>query len=206
MDNTTVTLKLREKPLRNGRRALILDYYIGARGEKGSRVGGQRHRQHLGLYLSDDASPETKVENEKILIKANNMLAAKKKEIEAQIKTNTTSLLILPIMEDCSENRLKTYSVRLREKELKNKTESLYLDFSIGEHEITFGNAVIKGRRKLYLSLYLVPVTNEEDQNQNQITLSKAKNLLTKAVISLEKVLKSSLDERYVVRSNLNEL
>ena len=52
---------LREKPLRNEHKALILDYYIGASGEKGSRVYGQRHHQHLGLYLSDDASPESKV-------------------------------------------------------------------------------------------------------------------------------------------------
>ena len=206
MDNTTVTLKLREKPLRNGSRALILDYYIGASGEKNSRVDGQRFRQHMGLYLSDDNSPESKVENEKILLKANKILAAKKKEIMAQLKMNPTSVPNLTSKENNSDNRLKTYSVRLQRKALKNNTESLYLAFNIGNHEVTFENTLITGRQKLFLSLYLVPITCEEDIILNQKTLSKARNLLTKAVISVEKVLKSCTDERNVLKSNLNEL
>ena len=58
---TTVTL--RKKPLSKGRQALILDYYIANTEYDNSKPKGKRIRQHLGLYLVPETTPDAILAN-----------------------------------------------------------------------------------------------------------------------------------------------
>ena len=75
------TVKLRKKPLQGGRFSLILDYYNGNVEYLSEEQRGERIRQHLGLYLIPENTPEAKLTNEKTMKLAMEILEEKKKKI-----------------------------------------------------------------------------------------------------------------------------
>ncbi len=68
------TVKLRKKPLQGGRFSLILDYYNGNVEYLSNEQRGERVREHLGLYLIPENSPEDKLANEKTMELAREIL------------------------------------------------------------------------------------------------------------------------------------
>ena len=77
------TVKLRKKPLQGGRFSLILDYYNGNVEYLSNEQRGERVREHLGLYLIPENSPEDKLANERTMELAREILEKKKAELDA---------------------------------------------------------------------------------------------------------------------------
>ena len=79
------TVKLRKKPLQGGRFSLILDYYNGNVEYLSNEKRGERVREHLGLYLIPENSPEDKLANERTMELAREILEKKKAELDLSL-------------------------------------------------------------------------------------------------------------------------
>ena len=200
---TTVTL--RKKPLSNGRHALILDYYIGNTACDNSKPKGKRIRQHLGLYLTSETTPDAIISNKEALSEANNILLAKRKEIAEQEDNGSSSFYDVIKTEQEHREKLTTLSAIIRKRHLRNGNDSLYLDINLGNYELEYGGKNISGRTKIYLHLYLKPRTNTETTHQNAETLSKAKIELIKVIKAIEGLIGDKCI-RANCRSNLADL
>ena len=108
------TVKLRKKPLQGGRFSLILDYYNGNVEYLSEEQRGERIRQHLGLYLIPENTPEAKLTNEKTMKLAMEILEEKKAELEVLkeeglhpiVKKSKNEEQTLNVMrEDCSKKK-----------------------------------------------------------------------------------------------------
>ena len=202
---TTVTL--RKKPLSKGRQALILDYYIANTEYDNSKPKGKRIRQHLGLYLVPETTPDAILANKEAWTKASNIVLAKRKEISEQDDKGVSPAKFYNVIKTKQDHleKLTTLSVKLRKRHLQNGNDSLYLDINLGDYEFEYQGKVRSGRTKIYLHLYLQPRKNVELALENQETVSKAKIELIKTIKAIEGLIRDK-KLRAICRSNLSEL
>ena len=173
------TVKLRKKPLQGGRFSLILDYYNGNVEYLSNEQRGERVREHLGLYLIPENSPEDKLANEKTMELAKEILEKKKAELEAQkenglqpivkkskeepIKlprslarsSNTVSEQLMVNASKCVINNINKISIHIGHRKIKDNRLSLFLDCNFGSNIIYLGNDKFEGRKRKFLGLYL---------------------------------------------------
>lgn len=199
---TTVTL--RKKSLSKGRKSLILDYYIGNIDTSCSNPVGKRIRQHLGLYLIPEKTEKDVETNLQTMTKANQILEAKKREINSQPEEDNSGCYNLIKDEYDEQDRLAMFSVRLRKCPLRNGDSSLYLDINVGDNELALKDRVIKGRKKVYLFLHLKPEISSAAIIENGETLTKAKQRLIETINAIEGLIRDK-NLRAACRSNLQD-
>ena len=143
------TVKLRKKPLQGGRFSLILDYYNGNVEYLSEEQRGERIRQHLGLYLIPENTPEAKLTNEKTMKLAMEILEEKKAELEDQKKnglhpivkkskdepvelpsslarsSNTVAEQLMVYASKCVINNINTISIHIGQRKIKDNRMSL---------------------------------------------------------------------------------
>ncbi len=196
-------ITLRQKPLANGNKTLILDCYLGSRTSVTNNEGKTRVRHHLGLHLMNETTAERKERNKIVLEYAEQLLAAKR---EAAIKLcdegNFSFSKLFTVNE--SQTRMNTYSVSLRSRSISGERKSLYLDFYVGDSSFRFEDTIISGRQKYYLCLYLEPEKSKAAKERNKSILSVAIDFLKEAIFKLENFT-FSLPKRIAVNSNLDD-
>ena len=167
---------------------MILDYYIGNTECNNSKPKGKRIRQHLGLYLVPETTPDAILANKEAWAKATNIVLAKRKEISTQDDKGVSPASFYNVIKTKQEHleKLTTLSVKLRKRHLRNGNDSLYLDINLGDYEFEYQGKVRSGRTKIYLHLYLQPRKNVELALENQETVSKAKIELIKTIKAIE--------------------
>ena len=196
-------ITLRQKPLANGNKTLILDCYLGSRTPVSDNEGKTRVRHHLGLHLMNEITPERKKRNEIVLEYAEQLLAAKRKEAIKLCDEGEFSFDKLFATKDEPQTRMNTYSVRLRYRPISGERKSLYFDFYVGDDTFRFEDTIISGRQKYYLHLYLEPEKSKAAIERNRKTLSVAVGILKEAISELENFT-MSLPQRIAVSSNLD--
>ena len=198
------TVKLRKKPLKGGRFSLILDYYNGNVEYLSNEQRGERVREHLGLYLIPENSPEDKLANEKTLELAKEILEKKKTELEALkeeglhpiVKKSKNEPVELPsslartshtvaerLMVNASKcviNNINTISIHIGQRKIKDNRISLFLDCNFGTNIIYLENDKFEGRKRKFLGLYLTDEDTPEARIANSQNRLQAESILKK--------------------------
>ena len=199
------TVKLRKKPLQGGRFSLILDYYNGNVEYLSNEQRGERIREHLGLYLIPENSPEDKERNAETMQKAMEILEKKKAELEV-LKENGLQPIVKkskdepielpsslartsnPVDEQlmvnaskCVINNINTISIHIGQRKIKDNRISLFLDCNFGTNIIYLGDDKFQGRKRKFLGLYLT------DDDTPEARIANSQNRL-QAELILEKV------------------
>lgn len=199
------TVKLRKKPLQGGRFSLILDYYNGNVEYLSKEQRGERVREHLGLYLIPENSPEDKQRNAETMKKAMEILEKKKAELEV-LKENGLQPIVKkskdepielpsslartskPVEEQlmvnaskCVINNINTISIHIGQRKIKDNRISLFLDCNFGSNIIYLGDDKFQGRKRKFLGLYLT------DDDTPEARIANSQNRL-QAELILEKV------------------
>ncbi len=199
------TVKLRKKPLQGGRFSLILDYYNGNVEYLSNEQRGERVREHLGLYLIPENSPEDKLRNDETMQKAMEILEKKKAELEV-LKENglhpivkkskdepielpsslartshTVAERLMVNASKCVINNINTISIHIGQRKIKDNRISLFLDCNFGTNIIYLEDDKFEGRKRKFLGLYLT----EEDTPEARIANSQNRQ---QAELILEKV------------------
>ena len=199
------TVKLRKKPLQGGRFSLILDYYNGNVEYLSKEQRGERIREHLGLYLIPENSPEDKQRNAETMTKAMEILEKKKAELEV-LKENGLQPIVKkskdepielpsslartsnPVEEQlmvnaskCVINNINTISIHIGQRKIKDNRISLFLDCNFGSNIIYLGDDKFQGRKRKFLGLYLT------DDDTPDARIANSQNRL-QAELILEKV------------------
>lgn len=199
------TVKLRKKPLQGGRFSLILDYYNGNVEYLSKEQRGERIREHLGLYLIPENSPEDKERNAETMQKAMEILEKKKAELEV-LKENGLQPIVKkskyepielpsslartsnPVDEQlminaskCVINNINTISIHIGQRKIKDNRISLFLDCNFGTNIIYLGDDKFQGRKRKFLGLYLT------DDDTPEARIANSQNRL-QAELILEKV------------------
>lgn len=199
------TVKLRKKPLQGGRFSLILDYYNGNVEYLSKEQRGERIREHLGLYLIPENSPEDKERNAATMQKAMEILEKKKAELEV-LKENGLQPIVKkskdepielpsslartsnPVDEQlminaskCVTNNINTISIHIGQRKIKDNRISLFLDCNFGTNIIYLGDDKFQGRKRKFLGLYLT------DDDTPEARIANSQNRL-QAELILEKV------------------
>lgn len=200
------TVKLRKKPLQGGRFSLILDYYNGNVEYLSNEQRGERVREHLGLYLIPENSPEDKERNAETMKKAMEILEKKKAELEV-LKENGLQPIVKkskdepielpsslartsnPVDEQlmvnaskCVINNINTISIHIGQRKIKDNRISLFLDCNFGSNIIFLGDDKFQGRKRKFLGLYL------KDDNTPEARIANSQNR-QQAELILEKVI-----------------
>ena len=198
------TVKLRKKPLQGGRFSLILDYYNGNVEYLSNEQRGERVREHLGLYLIPENSPEDRLTNEKTMELAKEILEKKKSELEA-LKQNglhpivkkskdepielpsslarTSNIVAEQLMMNASKcviNNINTISIHIGHRKIKDNRISLFLDCNFGSNIIYLGNDKFEGRKRKFLGLYLTDEDTPEARIANSQNRLQAESILEK--------------------------
>ena len=194
-------ITLRQKPLANGNKTLILDCYLGSRTSVTNNEGKTRVRHHLGLHLMNETTAERKERNKVVLEYAEQLLAAKREEAIKLCDAGNFSFSKLFTVDE-SQTRMNTYSVSLRSRPISGERKSLYLDFYVGDSSFRFEGTIISGRQKYYMHLYLEPEKSKAAKERNKSILLVAIDFLKEAVFKLENFT-FSLPKRIAVSSNL---
>ena len=198
------TVKLRKKPLQGGRFSLILDYYNGNVEYLSDEQRGERIRQHLGLYLIPENTPENKLANEKTMKLAMEILEEKKAELEDQKKnglhpivkkskdepvelpsslarsSNTVAEQLMVNASKCVINNINTISIHIGQRKIKDNRMSLFLDCNFGTNIIYLGNDEFQGRKRKFLGLYLTDEDTPEARIANSQNRLQAESILEK--------------------------
>ena len=198
------TVKLRKKPLKGGRFSLILDYYNGNVEYLSNEQRGERVREHLGLYLIPENSPEDKLANEKTLELAKEILEKKKAELEVLkeeglhpiVKKSKNEPVELPsslartshtvaerLMVNASKcviNNINTISIHIGQRKIKDNRISLFLDCNFGTNIIYLENDKFEGRKRKFLGLYLTNEDTPEARIANSQNRLQAESILEK--------------------------
>lgn len=199
------TVKLRKKPLQGGRFSLILDYYNGNVEYLSKEQRGERIREHLGLYLIPENSPEDKQRNAETMKKAMEILEKKMAELEV-LKENGLQPIVKkskdepielpsslartsnPVEEQlmvkaskCVINNINTISIHIGQRKIKDNRISLFLDCNFGSNIIYLGDDKFQGRKRKFLGLYLT------DDDTPEVRIANSQNRL-RAELILEKV------------------
>ena len=198
------TVKLRKKPLQGGRFSLILDYYNGNVEYLSNEQRGERVREHLGLYLIPENSPEDKLANERTMELAREILEKKKAELDALKKdglqpivkkskdepielpsslaksSNTVSELLMVNASKCVINNINTISIHIGHRKIKDNRLSLFLDCNFGSNIIYLGNDKFEGRKRKFLGLYLTNDDTPETRIANSQNRLQAESILEK--------------------------
>ena len=198
------TVKLRKKPLKGDRFSLILDYYNGNVEYLSNEQRGERVREHLGLYLIPENSPEDKLANEKTLELAKEILEKKKAELEVLkeeglhpiVKKSKNEPVELPrslartshtvaerLMVNASKcviNNINTISIHIGQRKIKDNRISLFLDCNFGTNIIYLENDKFEGRKRKFLGLYLTDEDTPEARIANSQNRLQAESILEK--------------------------
>lgn len=198
------TVKLRKKPLQGGRFSLILDYYNGNVEYLSNEQRGERVREHLGLYLIPENSPEDKLANEKTIDLAMEILEKKKAELEVLKEnglqtivkkskdepiilpsslarsSNTVSEQLMMNASKCVINNINTISIHIGQRKIKDNRISLFLDCNFGSNIIYLGNDKFEGRKRKFLGLYLTDDDTPEARIANSQNRLQAESILEK--------------------------
>lgn len=198
------TVKLRKKPLQGGRFSLILDYYNGNVEYLSNEQRGERVREHLGLYLIPENSPEDKLANEKTMDLAMEILEKKKAELEVLKEnglqpivkkskdepielpsslarsSNTVSEQLMMNASKCVINNINTISIHIGQRKIKDNRISLFLDCNFGSNIIYLGNDKFEGRKRKFLGLYLTDDDTPEARIANSQNRLQAESILEK--------------------------
>lgn len=198
------TVKLRKKPLQGGRFSLILDYYNGNVEYLSNEQRGERVREHLGLYLIPENSPEDKQRNAETMQKAMEILEKKKAELEV-LKENGLQPIVKkskdepielpsslartsnPVDEQlivnaskCVINNINTISIHIGQRKIKDNRISLFLDCNFGSNIIYLGDDKFQGRKRKFLGLYLTEDDTPEARIANSQNRKQAELILEK--------------------------
>lgn len=198
------TVKLRKKPLQGGRFSLILDYYNGNVEYLSKEQRGERIREHLGLYLIPENSPEDKERNAETMQKAMEILEKKKAELEV-LKENGLQPIVKkskdepielpsslartsnPVEEQlmvnaskCVINNINTISIHIGQRKIKDNRISLFLDCNFGSNIIYLGDDKFQGRKRKFLGLYLTGDDTPEARIANSQNRLQAELILQK--------------------------
>lgn len=198
------TVKLRKKPLQGGRFSLILDYYNGNVEYLSNEQRGERIREHLGLYLIPENSPEDKERNAETMTKAMEILEKKKAELEV-LKENGLQPIVKkskdepielpsslartsnPVEEQlmvnaskCVINNINTISIHIGQRKIKDNRISLFLDCNFGSNIIYLGDDKFQGRKRKFLGLYLTVDDTPEARIANSQNRLQAELILQK--------------------------
>lgn len=198
------TVKLRKKPLQGGRFSLILDYYNGNVEYLSNEQRGERIREHLGLYLIPENSPEDKERNAETMQKAMEILEKKKVELEV-LKENGLQPIVKkskdepielpsslartsnPVEEQlmvnaskCVINNINTISIHIGQRKIKDNRISLFLDCNFGSNIIYLGDDKFQGRKRKFLGLYLTGDDTPEARIANSQNRLQAELILQK--------------------------
>lgn len=198
------TVKLRKKPLQGGRFSLILDYYNGNVEYLSKEQRGERIREHLGLYLIPENSPEDKQRNAETMKKAMEILEKKKAELEV-LKENGLQPIVKkskgepielpsslartsnPVEEQlmvnaskCVINNINTISIHIGQRKIKDNRISLFLDCNFGSNIIYLGDDKFQGRKRKFLGLYLTGDDTPEARIANSQNRLQAELILQK--------------------------
>ena len=198
------TVKLRKKPLKGGRFSLILDYYNGNVEYLSNEQRGERVREHLGLYLIPENSPEDKLANEKTLELAKEILEKKKAELEVLKEeglhpivkksknepvelpsslarsSNTVAEQLMVNASKCVINNINTISIHIGQRKIKDNRISLFLDCNFGTNIIYLENDKFEGRKRKFLGLYLTNEDTPEARIANSQNILQAESILEK--------------------------
>lgn len=198
------TVRLRKKPLRGGRFTLILDYYNGNVEYLSNEQRGERVREHLGLYLVPENTPEDKLQNEATMKKAMEILEKKKLELEAQKKSglqtivkkskeepievssslartsNTVDEQLMANASKCVINNINTLSIHIGQRKIKDNRISLFLDCNFGSNIIYLGEDKFQGRKRKFLGLYLTEGDTPEERIANSQNRQQAEIIFEK--------------------------
>ncbi|MBO5015926.1 MAG: hypothetical protein J6C92_08960 [Bacteroidaceae bacterium] len=200
------TVKLRKKPLQGGRFSLILDYYNGNVEYLSNEQRGERIREHLGLYLIPENSPEDKERNAETMQKAMEILEKKKAELEV-LKENGLQPIVKkskdepielpsslartsnPVDEQlmvnaskCVINNINTISIHIGQRKIKDNRISLFLDCNFGTNIIYLGDDKFQGRKRKFLGLYLTDADTPEARIANSQNRLQAELILEKVI------------------------
>lgn len=200
------TVKLRKKPLQGGRFSLILDYYNGNVEYLSNEQRGERVREHLGLYLIPENSPEDKQRNVETMQKAMEILEKKKAELEVLkenglqpiVKKSKVEPIELPISlartsnpvdeqlmvnaSKCVINNINTISIHIGQRKIKDNRISLFLDCNFGSNIIYLGDDRFQGRKRKFLGLYLTDDDTPEARIANSQNRQQAELILEKVI------------------------
>ena len=198
------TVKLRKKPLKGGRFSLILDYYNGNVEYLSNEQRGERVREHLGLYLIPENSPEDKLANEKTLELAKDILEKKKAELEVLKEeglhpivkkskdepvelpsslartSNTVAERLMVNASKCVINNINTISIHIGQRKIKDNRISIFLDCNFGTNIIYLENDKFEGRKRKFLGLYLTDEDTPEARIANSQNRLQAESILEK--------------------------
>ena len=197
-------ITLREKPISNGNKTLILDCYFGNKSLLPSEDNRTRVRHHLGLHIFAETTPERKTWNKQVLEKAAQILASKEAEAKKLCDEDRFSFSQLFPTNNNDQARINTYSVRLRFRALSKKRRSLYLDFYIGEDSLVFQDTIITGRQKYYLNQYLEAENSKAAKESNKNVLKAAVVVLESAISEIEEFIQNS-SQRIAISSNIED-
>lgn len=206
------TVRLRKKPLRGGRFTLILDYYNGNVEYLSNDQRGERVREHLGLYLIPENTPEDKLQNEATMQKAMEILEKKKIELEDKKKSglqpivkkskeepievssslartsNTVDEQLMANASKCVINNINTLSIHIGQRKIKDNRISLFLDCNFGSNIIYLGEDKFQGRKRKFLGLYLTEGDTPEERIANSQNRQQAEIILEKVTEYLKEL------------------
>lgn len=200
------TVRLRKKPLQGGRFSLILDYYNGNVEYLSNEQRGERVREHLGLYLIPENSPEDKLRNDATMQKAMGILEKKKAELEVLKEnglqpivkkskdepielpsslartSNTVDEQLMVNASKCVINNINTIYIHIGQRKIKDNRISLFLDCNFGSNIIYLGNDKFQGRKRKFLGLYLTDDDTPEASIANSQNRQQAELILEKVI------------------------
>lgn len=185
---------------------MILDYYNGNVEYLSNEQRGERVREHLGLYLIPENSPEDKLRNDATMQKAMGILEKKKAELEVLKEnglqpivkkskdepielpsslartSNTVDEQLMVNASKCVINNINTIYIHIGQRKIKDNRISLFLDCNFGSNIIYLGNDKFQGRKRKFLGLYLTDDDTPEASIANSQNRQQAELILEKVI------------------------